>query len=811
MLDPIASAQGKIYGPLMLEWALRYYDNLPENKSKDKARIETKWFHDLFIAQLIEQNETEALSRLFRSLPAQHFSSLTTLIVNRWLDWPARLANAATRVLAVNAPMELMSLFDAYQRRIEQGASIDIERLLDIHLLDKAEVEIEASYQSFLNWLSQKLLALPENNFRRTIYLSTLLRLGNALPFSTLASVLDAALQSDESTYHQENVLKALFYGLFGHMEYLDLVISRDKKESEQCLEMLAPLFLQETPLAQLDQWLESPPIFSKVVPLLEKLSNKSKKCARILMLLQGSTEISRSLPDNIKSQLGVAACIHGFGRETFDDLTLNLEATVELLSVDLSKPQGYRALFQHLQIFSQQDVATALISRLPSVCHTYGGVQLAKVMGDLAWPEFVPCLIDSLKDDKGDFLCEASQNALIKIGNPSQVALIECWNDLDVSQRIYGLSVIKDIGGKIAADFADTHFESLMDDNVEFCCELMLAAPDPRLLDRLRPEVRREQPLIDRAYYIISHLLDQGDVEAQAAKSRVLEDLRKRSNIRKAFDSGDFSRSSLSLELRCPLCAAVNQYEVKGVIVAKDQDQDQEQDATHLIHDEFPCASCDQEVEFEFTSSALMALSAEILLIAAARESGQQKDSLITYLSCQLDGQSVPVAIGLKKLRDRVSNTPSDALAWFQLGKLLAYINRPKAAIHALSQAGEIAPDAIDVKLALAQIVASNNSNEEAFIILSDAMNRLSGWKFLVAHPNFSQEFTKFYNNLRRTLGRNDLPVLHPAMLTKPKKVGRNDPCPCGSGKKFKKCCDKQGLEYLDRDTINNSGNNVS
>lgn len=23
--------------------------------------------------------------------------------------------------------------------------------------------------------------------------------------------------------------------------------------------------------------------------------------------------------------------------------------------------------------------------------------------------------------------------------------------------------------------------------------------------------------------------------------------------------------------------------------------------------------------------------------------------------------------------------------------------------------------------------------------------------------------------------------------------KVGRNDPCPCGSGKKYKKCCGKQ------------------
>lgn len=26
--------------------------------------------------------------------------------------------------------------------------------------------------------------------------------------------------------------------------------------------------------------------------------------------------------------------------------------------------------------------------------------------------------------------------------------------------------------------------------------------------------------------------------------------------------------------------------------------------------------------------------------------------------------------------------------------------------------------------------------------------------------------------------------------IVVKPKKIGRNDPCPCGSGKKYKKCC---------------------
>ncbi|MBS0629307.1 MAG: SEC-C domain-containing protein [Verrucomicrobia bacterium] len=27
-------------------------------------------------------------------------------------------------------------------------------------------------------------------------------------------------------------------------------------------------------------------------------------------------------------------------------------------------------------------------------------------------------------------------------------------------------------------------------------------------------------------------------------------------------------------------------------------------------------------------------------------------------------------------------------------------------------------------------------------------------------------------------------------------KKVGRNDPCPCGSGKKYKSCCGQQGTK---------------
>lgn len=44
---------------------------------------------------------------------------------------------------------------------------------------------------------------------------------------------------------------------------------------------------------------------------------------------------------------------------------------------------------------------------------------------------------------------------------------------------------------------------------------------------------------------------------------------------------------------------------------------------------------------------------------------------------------------------------------------------------------------------------------------------------------------------------GNSPAPALRPKIPAR--HVGRNDPCPCGSGKKFKKCCmKKQGLDDL-------------
>ncbi len=53
---------------------------------------------------------------------------------------------------------------------------------------------------------------------------------------------------------------------------------------------------------------------------------------------------------------------------------------------------------------------------------------------------------------------------------------------------------------------------------------------------------------------------------------------------------------------------------------------------------------------------------------------------------------------------------------------------------------------------------------------------------------------------HLRAVSGGNESAVTKGAAPSRPKKtgkkVGRNDPCPCGSGKKYKKCCMRQAVK---------------
>jgi uncharacterized protein len=68
----------------------------------------------------------------------------------------------------------------------------------------------------------------------------------------------------------------------------------------------------------------------------------------------------------------------------------------------------------------------------------------------------------------------------------------------------------------------------------------------------------------------------------------------------------------------------------------------------------------------------------------------------------------------------------------------------------------------------------------------LEDAIGELSGWyAFSDAAKRDQERRATSSGDARLAYADTPLPFVDPF-----KDVGRNDPCPCGSGKKFKTCC---------------------
>jgi hypothetical protein len=89
------------------------------------------------------------------------------------------------------------------------------------------------------------------------------------------------------------------------------------------------------------------------------------------------------------------------------------------------------------------------------------------------------------------------------------------------------------------------------------------------------------------------------------------------------------------------------------------------------------------------------------------------------------------------------------------------------------------------DLGLALATPGAAIRPKDENCTLFGDTIEELSWWHC------FSEEYQQYQREHKQERRENALTQLKGEQAANPhKNVGRNDPCPCGSGKKFKKCC---------------------
>ena len=776
--DPVSLFEGKLDDPVVLDAALGAYSQGRPLTPAQRSAMEAAWFDAAFLSRQLDAADDRTMERLLAVLPDHVFAPLAAEIANRWDGWPERLACRSAALLARCVPETARELFAL---KLDSGscAPAIVEAIVD------ALPRLPAAEATGL-LIAVSGIALKDAERAGPWHLHRLVRVALPLDPELARTVLPACFERTATPAGIEDLLRCVLYGVFQDLPFGRLAAEIGDGMSEQKLAAVPSLFRDGAPLAELDRNIRGPADAEELVRLLDAWVQPDD-CELIALAARMAGERAgadvRSEVDGFLIDALASAC----AAEALPVGSLGLEDCVELLAADLPGVPHHDLLVERLRDFPPGRTVEAMIEvfERPS---WHASATLAGVMGSLGLEDFIVPLTESLAEDCGDFVCEAATESLIRLGPAARDHLIGEWERLDSSQRIYGRSVIQIVGGAPAAEFTLRHLEPLLAEEMDVACDSALAVPDRRMIAALTPHLKRGQYPIDRAFYVLARLHG----EAPPQLDEVTERLRRR-DARAA--APPVFGEPLDLRLRCRGCGAENDYEVKRVVRCDHSDE------RLLIGEEFPCVSCGGFEDFAITPLAAMALLQEYreALQEGVLNDGQAPESVVQEAFVQYGGRRRPVGDVIHEAREILGRNPQHVAAWTMLGTCYQQVlDRPRRARQFLDRALEIEPQAVKATMWKATGHELLGENEEAFELLDDALARQTGWVFddggQTDRTAFAREFARRYNALRERAGRTDRPSLRSDSLAVAAKVGRNDPCPCGSGRKYKRCCLRAG-----------------
>ena len=253
----------------------------------------------------------------------------------------------------------------------------------------------------------------------------------------------------------------------------------------------------------------------------------------------------------------------------------------------------------------------------------------------------------------------------------------------------------------------------------------------------------------------------------------------------------GEWFQDTLNLALRCPECGGINHYVVRRVAIDPADPSGQP-----LLAQDLACASCNRWTDLAFTTEAKLVVTAELVAMAANSDGGLAgKGKVLARPLVPLKGRPRPVGEVIAQCRTAVAEEPASIGDWVRLAYCYQQVlTRPRFGVQYSNRALSLEAHAVEAVILKADVLTIEGKDAQAFALLDQALAAKDRWRFFLpdvsSRAGIAAQFANFYNTLLRRLGRTDRASLHATFLGPDKKVGRNDPCPCGSGKKYKKCC---------------------
>ena len=232
---------------------------------------------------------------------------------------------------------------------------------------------------------------------------------------------------------------------------------------------------------------------------------------------------------------------------------------------------------------------------------------------------------------------------------------------------------------------------------------------------------------------------------------------------------------------------------------------------ADPFIQDRIQCLGCGRWDDYTLTADAHAELLAESLRLLTNPASGRRtRRSPLVLVSLGLrDGQRMPPDDGLRDYERRLAEHPDDPGLHIGYANILRFLKRIDEAEAGYRRALELDPYAAEAHASLAQLAAERGDVPAAArgfergvrILPHGHFYRLREDEreaFVAATKEGAERFRELGHVVGERAGGGAGAARESARrgVARPA-VGRNAPCPCGSGKKYKMCClPDQGAE---------------
>ncbi len=422
---------------------------------------------------------------------------------------------------------------------------------------------------------------------------------------------------------------------------------------------------------------------------------------------------------------------------------------------------------------------------------HSYGTERALRLLGKLKDGRAIPSMLAFLERTENEDLLDEWASAMTRVGSPLVDEVEKNFGQLHSKQLVEIMHVLRDLPEEKTVDFLLRHWEALWSMDKGSFLEALEGIGSPRFIEPLRKELREGEATEEKVFFLLCHLHGVKESLLPRIQENMAERKKKAQRFAEALQRNGAPSGPANVELKCRRCAKSYSYEVENVYFFPGKA------AKPSIGDKIVCKNCRAINQYEITARGHLSITTHALLIAALADEEQlkRKDSPIKSADVALvDGRPMSPEGALEYYREATRKSPEDPALRVGYGNVLLKKGMEAEAVGQYQEALRLDPLAVEAYASLGEYEGDKGNPSGAYEYYQKAAERIhTGHYYRTKEIDQLKEAVilnrQHYGEL---LGKSSpqVPDTSALGIVKRERIGRNAPCPCGSGKKYKKCC---------------------